>query len=207
MLDFRDQRPGLELRGAQIVARVLGQESNNFLKFLRIDLGAAQGIRVGMPVVTDLGLVGRISKVEASTADVLLITDVSSAVNARLQNSRLTGVIRGDPGGALLMDFIPQGVEFGRNEVIVTSGLGSSFPSGINIGQVVLRIQNDIESAQQATVAPIVNFDALELVAVVTNFNPLDVEPELQAGQGITDGLILTGTETLTATNILTGTP
>src|SRR5690606_31294129 len=75
MLRFAQTRPGLELRGAQLVARVIGQESNNFLEYIMLDLGAAHGIEVGMAVVTDQGLVGRISSVTDSTAKVLLITD------------------------------------------------------------------------------------------------------------------------------------
>ena len=56
-------------------------------------------LRWAMPVVTDQGLVGRISDVTDTTSKVLLITDANSAVNAILQSSRLNGVVRGTPGG------------------------------------------------------------------------------------------------------------
>ncbi len=136
MLDFAETRPGLELRGAQIVARVIGQESNNFLDFIMLDLGSEHGVAVGMPVLTDQGLVGRISEVTNTTSKVLLITDASSAVNAILQSSRVNGVVRGNPGDDLLMDYIPQGVLFSVGEIVLTSGLGGNFPKGIPIGQV-----------------------------------------------------------------------
>ena len=68
MFDFAQTRPRLELRGAQIVARVIGEESTNFLESILIDLGRDHGIEVGMPVVTDEGLVGRISDVTDTTA-------------------------------------------------------------------------------------------------------------------------------------------
>lgn len=97
MLRFAQTRPGLELRGAQLVARVIGQESNNFLEYIMLDLGSTHGIEVGMAVVTDQGLVGRISSVTDSTSKVLLITDAGSAVNAIMQSSRLNGVVRGVP--------------------------------------------------------------------------------------------------------------
>ena len=57
-LSYAQTRPGLELRGAQIVARVIGRESNNFLEYIMLDLGQVHGVRVGMSVMTDQGLVG-----------------------------------------------------------------------------------------------------------------------------------------------------
>jgi rod shape-determining protein MreC len=179
MLRFAQTRPGLDLRGAQIVARVIGQESNNFLGYIMLDLGANHGIEVGFPVVTDRGLVGRISEVTDTTSKVLLIEDPSSAVNAVLQSSRLNGVIRGTPGGDLVMDYIPQAETFSVGEVVLTSGLGGRFPKGIPIGQVIEIRQRDIDVFQQAVVRPTVDFARLELVMVVTNFDPLEDVPEL----------------------------
>jgi rod shape-determining protein MreC len=185
MLAFAQTRPGLDLRGAQIVARVIGQESNNFLGYISLDLGQIHGIEVGYPVVTDQGLVGRISEVTDTTSKVLLIEDASSAVNAVLQSSRLPGVIRGTPGGDLLMDYLPQGETFAVGEVVLTSGLGGSFPKGILIGQVVEIRQRDIDVFQQAVVRPTVDLPRLELVMVVTNFDPLEDLPELLVPEAV----------------------
>ena len=55
MLNFAQTRPRLELRGAQIVARKIGEESTNFSESIQIDLGRVHGVEVGMPVVTDEG--------------------------------------------------------------------------------------------------------------------------------------------------------
>lgn len=181
MLEFAQTRPGLELRGAQIVARVIGWESNNFLDYIMLDLGSTHGLALGMPVVTDQGLVGRISETTSTTSKVLLISDPSSAVNAILQSSRLHGVIRGTPGGTLVMDYLPQGETFSVGEVILTSGLGGRFPKGIPIGQVVEIRQRDFEVFQQAVVQPTVDFPRMELVMVVTNFDILEELPEIMA--------------------------
>jgi rod shape-determining protein MreC len=173
LLNYAQTQPGLDLRGAQIVARVIGQESNNFLNYMMLDLGEEHGIAVGMPVMTDQGLVGRISEVTATTSKVLLIDDANSAVNAILQSSRLNGVVRGTPSGDLVMDYIPQGQVYSVGEVVLTSGLGGRFPKGIPIGQVVEIRQRDIDVFQQAVVRPTVNFQRLEMVMVVTNFDTL----------------------------------
>jgi rod shape-determining protein MreC len=179
LLAFAEVRPGLELRGGQIIARVIGQDSNNYLNFIMLDLGRRHGIRVGMPVVTDQGLVGRVSEVTETTSKVLLITDPTSTVNAILQSSRLTGAVGGRPGEDPIMDFIPQGAQFSVGEIVLTSGLGGNFPKGIPIGQVVEIRQRDFEIFQQAVIRPTVDFDRLELVMVVTSFDPLEFVPEL----------------------------
>lgn len=179
ILAFAETRPSLQLRGAQIVARVIGQESTNFLEYIEVDLGTQDGIAVGMPVLTEQGLVGRVSEVNNTTAKVLLITDGSSNVNAILQSSRLNGIVQGIPSGDLLMDFIPQGPVFSVGEVVLTSGIGQSFPRGIPIGRVLERRQRDIDIFQQAVVRPIIDFRQLEVVAIVTNFNPLETVPDI----------------------------
>lgn len=184
LLEFAQARPGLELRGAQIVARVLGQDSGNFQNFILLDLGEAHGIEIGMPVTNEVGLIGRITEVTNSTSTVLLITDPNSAVNAILAENRTNGVIRGTESGILRMDYIPQGTPLQLNETVLTSGLtseigGGRFPKGIPIGRVVGIIQRDEQVSQQAVVEPSVDFDQLELVLVITNFDPLEVETDL----------------------------
>lgn len=179
LLAFAETRPAFEMRGGQIIARVIGENATNFLSYVMIDLGSNHGIEVGMPVVTENGLVGRISSVAAGTAKVLLITDSSSTVNAILQASRLTGTVNGSPGSHPVMGFIPQGTEVGVGEVVLTSGMGRNFPKGIMIGQVVEVWQRDVNVFQEAVVRPTVNFGRLEFVNVITNFDPTEFVPQL----------------------------
>ena len=185
LLNFAQARPGLDLRGGQIVARVIGQNSTNFQNSITIDLGMQHGMTAGMPVTTDQGLVGRITEVTNDTSKVLLITDPRSSVNAVIQNTRDPGLVVGSPGGRLVMDFIPQAAKFGLGEVIVTAGSASElgarrFPKGIPIGQVEEIIRRDVETSQQAIVRPLVDIAGVELVLVVTNFDPLEQVPLLE---------------------------
>jgi len=179
ILNFAETRPGLALRGAQIVARVIGQESNNFLDYIMLDLGTEHGIVVGMPVVVAQGMVGRISAVTESTSKVLLITDTNSAINVIFQKSRLNGVLRGNPDGTLKVDYIPQGAFFETGETVLSSGLGGRFPKGIPLGQIIATGGRDIDVFQWAVVEPTVDFRRLELAMVVTNFDLLERVPEL----------------------------
>lgn len=181
LLSFAETRPGIELRGGQIIARVIGRDSNNFLNFVMVDLGSRQGIEVGMPVMNNQGLVGRVSEVTNTSSKVLLITDPLSTVNAILQSSRLTGVVNGIAGADPVMGFIPQGTLVGVGEVVLSSGMGGNFPKGIPIGQVTQVRQRDFEVFQEAVVRPIVDFGRLEFVLIVTNFDPLEFVPSMDS--------------------------
>ncbi|NOX61023.1 MAG: rod shape-determining protein MreC [Chloroflexi bacterium] len=170
--EFAQANPTYDLRGGQIIARVIGGRANPLVAALDIDLGREHGIEQGMPVVTDRGLVGRVSEVYPQSSEILLLTDSTSAINVMTQASRAPGVLRGRTGKLPLMDYIPPDVEVSPGEIVITSGLGRDFPKGLVVGQVVQVLQNDNRPFQQAVVRPTVNFNRLELVLIVTNFLP-----------------------------------
>jgi len=173
LLNFVKANPAYDYRGGEVIARIIGHDPNLYLDFIMIDLGEGDGVTPGMPVVTERGLVGRISEVHDGASKVLLITDVNSAVAALVQNSRATGVVRGLAGGGLLLDQIPQDVVVHEGEIVLTSGLGGTFPKGLVIGQISKVYQRDYEMFQQARVRPTVDFRNLEQVLVITNFVPI----------------------------------
>ncbi len=174
LLKFAQDHPSLEFRGAEVVARVIGRDPTNLFNHLLINLGREHGIREGMPVVTERGLVGRISRTNSTTSQVLLLTDPASAVNALIQSSRLTGLVQGQAGGELVMDYIPQDATVTPGEIVITSGLGGRFPRNLVIGQITAVYQRDYEMFQRAIVRPSVNFNQLEQVLVITNFTPAE---------------------------------
>jgi rod shape-determining protein MreC len=82
----------------------------------------------------------------------------------------------GELGGSLLMDWIDLKYQVAIGEVALTSGLGGEFPSGIVIGRVIEVNRSEAELSQQALVQPATDFDSLEIVFVITDFQPLDVD-------------------------------
>jgi rod shape-determining protein MreC len=178
LLRFAQLNPMYDVRGGQVMARVITRGPSNYLNSLTIDLGSEHGIEPGMPVVTERGLVGRISEVGPRTARVLLITDPSSGVQALVQRSREVGVVNGQAGELPVMDYIPQDGDVTEGDLIITSGLGGNFPKNLVIGQVVEVRKKDYEMFQQARLRPTVNFDRLEFVLVITNFKPLPGQPD-----------------------------
>lgn len=180
LLRFRQLNPFYDFRGSEVIARVISRGPTNYVASLAIDLGAEQGIAVGMPVVSERGLVGRIYKVGPTSSTVLLITDPSSGVQAlvKRENSRATGVVTGRAGAAPVMEFIRQDDDVSVGDEIITSGLGGAFPKGLTIGQVVEVNRRDFDMFQQGVIRPTVNFERLEFVLIITNFTPLPGQPE-----------------------------
>lgn len=158
-----------------LTADVISIDQMALRRTLTINRGTRDGVAVGMPVVTGKGLVGRVIAVGATSARVLLITDRDSAVSARLQSTRAVGSVRGQTSGSLRMEMIPLGQQVQVGDLVITSGLGGNFPPDIVIGVVTSTRQFEFELAQEAEVASFNDFDSLEFVLVITNFEPVDI--------------------------------
>ncbi len=158
-------------------ASVIGRDPSPFLQYIIIDVGANDGIRRGMPVVTNQGLVGRVDAVIGNAARVQLITDPASAVNVRLQNAETDAMLLGSVSGDVIVDMISQDAVVKPGDVVVTSGLGGGYPADLLVGQVLNVRKREADLFQQATVQPVVDFSRLDIVLVIVNFRPVDISP------------------------------
>ncbi len=170
-----------------VTADVINVDQTGLRRTIIINRGTRDGIRLGMPVVTGQGLIGRVLDVSATASRVLLITDRDSAVSARLQSSRAQGSVQGQLSGNLRMTMIPLGSTVQVGDLVITSGLGGNFPPDIVIGVVTSIRQFEFELFQEAEVTSLNNFDTLEFVLVITSFEPVDLsafeeQSESQAG-------------------------
>jgi len=160
-----------------LAAAIIGRDPSPFVKYVIINRGSDSGLRSGMPVVTSQGLAGRIAAVTAGAARVELITDPASSVNVRLEPSGAQAVLLGSLTGELSLDLIPQTASVNVGDLVLTSGLGGNFPGNILIGQITSVYQRETDLFQQASVQPVVDFSKLEIVLLITNFRPVDIEP------------------------------
>jgi rod shape-determining protein MreC len=159
-----------------ISARLIGYDPSNLVQSIIIDQGSHAGVADGMTVVTPSGLVGQVIEVTPNTSKVLLVTDISSSVDALIQSNRAKGVVNGSRSGQLTMTYIPQGVNVQTGDRIVTSGLGGVFPPGILVGTVTDVKQNDIDLFQTALLEPAVDIGRLETVLVIVNHLPTKLQ-------------------------------
>jgi rod shape-determining protein MreC len=187
MLNFVSEYPASAYVGADVVGReacdvfpcgeVIGFDPNPYLRYITINVGAQHGVQRGDPVVSaGAGLVGRVAEVGPRTSKVQLLTDSGGSVAVLLQTSRVTGLVVGQPDGSLRMKYIPQGEEIEVGEVVLTSGLGGVMPKGLVVGEIQTVEGMDYELHQEAVVKPAVDFQRLELVLVITGFEPIPLE-------------------------------
>ncbi len=160
-----------------VPAKVIGKDPSPFLKYILIDQGSDQGIRAGMPVVTNKGLVGRIEAVTASASRVKLITDSTSMINAVVTDADAECMVQGSITGDITIEMVSQDVKLEPGQVIQTSGLGGDFPANFNIGQVLNVNQINNELFQSASILPAEDFNSLQAVLVVSNFSPANTKP------------------------------
>jgi len=123
------------------LANVVMRDPANWWRTVQIDLGTRDGLRENLPVITDAGLVGRVSSVSLTRAQVILVGDPNCRVSALVENSaRDMGVLLA--GGTLdtslvELTYLASSANLKPGQSVITSGLGGIFPKGIPIGQVV----------------------------------------------------------------------
>lgn len=176
LVDFARARPENQYQAAAVIAR----DPSPFLQYVIINRGSDDGIRRGMPVVAQQGLVGRVAQVTAGAARVELITDPASRVSVSTQPSEEDGVLSGSLTGDLSINLIPQDAAVEAGDLVLTSGIGGAYPANILIGEISNVRQEATELFQAASVQPVVDFSRLEIVLVIVNFQPVDLAPLLE---------------------------
>jgi rod shape-determining protein MreC len=183
LLNYTRSNPQFNYQTTTVIGRSIGADPTNLLYFVYVDVGTRDGIAENMPVITDRGLVGRVTAVGPNLAQVLMLIDPASAVNALIQNSRVTGLVRGNIEGTLTMERIPQDEKVNPGDIVLTSGLGGNFPDKLVIGQVTEVLKRDQDMFQTARIRPTVDFGKLETMLIVTSFAPVDFESEILKAQ------------------------
>ena len=120
------------------VGRIVGSSFNSPRRFAILSAGTSDGVKVGMPVRSADGLVGRIIDAGALASRVLLVSDRANIVPARLLRNGIPVIAQGRGDGTL--DVRP--LEVGRNpfkrgDIIISSGTGGLYPPLVPIGRVV----------------------------------------------------------------------
>ncbi|HYI62038.1 MAG TPA: rod shape-determining protein MreC [Acidimicrobiales bacterium] len=151
-------------------AEITSGPLTSFDTTLEIDKGSGDGIKVGMAVITEAGLVGRIHRVQGGRARVQLITDPDfPGVGVRLVESGDVGLARGSSRGRLRVEEgITATTPVERGEDLVTSGLErSNYPAGIPVGTVIDVQPTEDQVEQALNVEPAADLDAVRFVIVL----------------------------------------
>lgn len=156
-----------------VSAPVIARDPAGVLHSIVLGIGTDAGVKVGNVVLSVQGLVGRVSEVGSNYSKVLLVTDSSSVVSALVQVSRATGIVRGQFGDSLIMDWLLQTEPVKVGDAVITAGLGlgdelrSLYPKGLVIGTIAQVQTAEAAAYNRAIITPAVDLRRLEHVLVV----------------------------------------
>ncbi|MDP3905948.1 rod shape-determining protein MreC [Novosphingobium sp.] len=154
------------------ISRLIGSTSASTRRFAVLGVGTAQGVKVGMPVRSPLGLVGRVLEVGRSSARVLLITDTESVVPVRRASDGIPAFATGRADGSLQLRLINIGINpLKPGDAVVTSGSGGLYWPGTAVA-VITELTRD-----GAIARPLSDPGSTEFVEV----QPLWTQPALSA--------------------------
>ena len=130
-------------RGTVAKGRIVGSSFSSPRRFAILSAGTREGVRIGMPVRSAEGLIGRIVDSGATASRVLLISDRSNIVPARLLRNGQPVISQGRGDGTV--DLRP--LEVGRNpfkpgDIVITSGTGGLYPPLVPVARVI-RLDDD----------------------------------------------------------------
>jgi rod shape-determining protein MreC len=158
-------------------ARVFAQSPTVWYSTLRIDKGSSDGVKVGQPVINEEALIGHVTVVFRGAAQVTLLTDTKSSVQARAGARDVFGQV--EPVGAgnpndLLLKFTPPNARLNPGDSVVTRGTVSDtdrfpslYPPGLPIG-VITRIDHEGTDTEEVHLRPYANMRSLDFVQVLT---------------------------------------
>lgn len=153
-----------------VPAYVIQRSISNYEKVIVINTGSKDGIEVGMPVISESGLVGYIISVTDDTSKIQTIIDTASNVSANISNVQDSVILKGSLNSTdiLKATYITADSTILQGDQVVTSGLGGIYPKGILIGTVKTIVNTKNEADRYAEIELATDFERLETVLVIT---------------------------------------
>ena len=170
------------------IAHVVSKSDTAWDQSIVIDLGSADGVEPGMTVMGSTGVLGQTARVFDHSSTVRLLTDPNSGAAVKIQSSRADAIVRGSLDGRLHLgelkdDEIPE-----VGDVVITSGLGGSYQSGLIVGTVVSVSQSANGAPGDIIVNPNDSASLQEEVIVVMDPAVLAKTEEAEAAAAGTSG-------------------
>lgn len=151
---------------------LVGSDVSPFFHSVLLDRGQSDGVRSGMPVISENGLVGLVVATSSQAAKTLLLLDRQIAIDGTVQRSRARGIVRGRGGDAPLFEFVARGGDIEAGDLLITSGLDGVYPKGLLIGTVTEIEPPGAKLLRTARLEPAVDFGRLEQAFVMLRRGP-----------------------------------
>ena len=151
----------------KIMAQVVGWDSANEFKVIRLNKGTRHGIKAMSPVVTDHGLVGYVYRATENYSDVLTILDQNNRVDIVVERTRTHGIVEGVFNFKCALKYIMRNEPVEVGDKLITAGVGGIYPKGIKVGMITDISKENFGMTLSIEVVPSVDFDKLEEVLVI----------------------------------------
>ncbi len=152
---------------ASVAAKVIMRDPTNWAAVIIIDKGARQGIKQGMPVITPLGVVGKIAEAGERLSKVTLLTDPRFSVAAVIERTREQGLASGTLRGSCRMQYLPVTADVEVGDNVLTSSISSFFPESLRVGRIVSIQESFTSPTFECVIKPAVPLSRIEEVLVV----------------------------------------
>lgn len=162
LLNFSEEQPH-----QRVLAQVVGWDSANEFKVIRINKGKKDGVKTMAPVITDHGLVGYVYRATENYSDVLTILDQNNRVDIVVERTRTHGIVEGVFNFKCALKYVMRNEPVEVGDKLITAGVGGIYPKGIKVGMITDIAKENFGMTLSIDVVPSVDFDKLEEVLVL----------------------------------------
>ena len=167
-----------------VLAEILSSGRNPFVRKLVLDKGLTQGVKAGMPVIDDEGVVGQVTAVGTFTSEATLLTEKDQSVPVMLTRNGLRAIAVGSgKGGAIDVPFMPVSADIQNGDLFVTSGIDGTYPAGLVVARVTAVEKNAAYVFAKITAKPAAGVDNHRFVRILTAMRPATAPPMVQADE------------------------
>lgn len=154
-----------------LTARIIGRDPSVWFDSSIINRGSLDGVKLNMPIVTDGGLVGRVTAVSPLTAQVDLITynkaGLSGVIGDTVNNTAI-GVVKGTSKKDILeMSYVPGSIEVKPGDSVYTTGQEGIYPAGLKIGEIIEVRSGSATVPHQIFIKPSGRLNSMQEVGVL----------------------------------------
>lgn len=163
-----------------LTASIIGRDPSVWFDSSIINRGSLDGVKLNMPVVTDGGLVGRVTAVGPLTSQVDLITRDKSGLGAvvgEISGSNAIGVVSGTSKRDVLdMRYVPGSIEVQVGSIVYTTGQEGIYPAGLKVGEIVEVVSGSATNPHKISIRPSAGLNSMQEVGILI-YEPPPREP------------------------------
>jgi len=171
LVGLKEQRPFTLITGD-----VVGKSLHLLRNTITLNIGESDGVKSDMPIISENGLVGRILITSSHYAIGQLMLNKDFRASAKIQRSRIDGIIAWDGGENLHLNNVAKSQDIRPGDVVMTSEYSNIFPRNVKIGFVSKVNEKPGNLFKEIEVTPSVDFSTLEQVFVIAAVNDAERE-------------------------------